>query len=102
MKDLIDRAADRLPSTDILALHRTILGNTRTLLSTIRTALTLFAVGVGFLRFLAHTFLHILGHMLLISAFISLFFGVLNYLYFRSKIRHIMYVELVRLEREVK
>lgn len=66
------------------------LGNTRTVLSIIRTALAMLAVGAGFLRFLEHTFFHILAHVLIASSVIVFILGLVNYYFYRRSIAKIM------------
>ncbi len=96
-KDLLNLALQKLPTTDVLAMQRTVLGNTRTFLAIIRTAMTLLAVGVGLLQLLTHAFFHFLAVALMGLSVVVFVFGIIDYVYFHRKIRTIIQFELDKL-----
>ncbi len=65
---------------DHLAAQRTILANERTYLAYIRTALTLFAAGVAFIKFFGHIAYEITGWLLIPLGILTLIKGVISYI----------------------
>jgi inner membrane protein YidH len=66
------RYKDKLILRDVLAADRTQLANERTLLSYLRTALTLFIAGVSFIRFFDSLIVEIVGWLFIpLGAWIS-------------------------------
>ncbi len=61
MVEYYKRYKDKLILRDVLAADRTQLANERTLLSYLRTALTLFIAGVSFIRFFDNLIVEIIG-----------------------------------------
>jgi putative membrane protein len=61
MVEYYRRYKDKLILRDVLAADRTQLANERTLLSYLRTALTLFIAGVSFIRFFDSLLIEIIG-----------------------------------------
>jgi len=72
---------------EILAFARTEMANERTLLSYIRTALTLFAIAVGLEQLLRYMLVDVVVGMLGIASVYTLFAGVRRYLRTRSLLR---------------
>ncbi len=68
-----------LSLSDHLATIRSILANERTLLSYIRTALTLFVAGVSFIKFFGMLLLTIIGWGFIFVGFVTLIVGIIKY-----------------------
>lgn len=71
------------------AIHRTILANQRTFLSYLRTALTFFVAGIGFLKFFDTLILEIVGWVFIPIGITTFVVGIIRY----NKLR----VRLVRM-----
>ena len=61
------------------ARHRTILANERTILSYIRTALTLFVAGVSFIRFFGIAALSATGYAFVVASIVLIIVGALRF-----------------------
>jgi putative membrane protein len=64
---------------DHLADNRTVLSNERTFLAYMRTALSLFAVGVTFVKFFGHVLIEIVGWVLIPSGVLVFIIGFIKY-----------------------
>ncbi|HLE48942.1 MAG TPA: DUF202 domain-containing protein [Patescibacteria group bacterium] len=73
-----------------LAQHRTQLAKERTLLSYIRTALTLFVAGVSFVKFFQQPSYIIIGLFFAVAGIILFLIGVIRY---RKVSRHVVDVK---------
>lgn len=79
MEDKDNFKNEHLFLRDHLSAQRTILANERTLLSYIRTALTLFAAGVSFIKFFGYVMIELLGWLLLPLGILILIKGVISF-----------------------
>lgn len=61
------------------ARHRTILANERTFLAYVRTALTLFAAGITFIRFFGIPFLSFVGYIFIGLSIVLTIVGIIRY-----------------------
>ena len=62
-----------------LSAAQAILANERTYLAYVRTALTLFAVGISFIKFFESTLISVIGIVFIPAGVFTLFFGHLKY-----------------------
>jgi putative membrane protein len=69
--------------------QRTILANERTFLSYVRTALTLFAAGVTFIRFFGIELLSIVGYIFVVLSVVLVLLGSLRYRKTKSHIKNV-------------
>ena len=72
-----------------LALDRTILANERTFLGYIRTSLTLFVVGVTFIKFFNILFLAIMGWIFILVGILIFIFGLIKYVRTKNQINSV-------------
>ena len=79
----------KLNLRDYLAAHRTFLANDRTWLGYVRTSLTLFVVGVTFIKFFDSRILFIVGWVFVPVGIIVLLIGFWKYQRVRSMIHSI-------------
>ena len=73
----VDRSS--LILRDHLAIDRTVLANQNTFLAYLRTALTLFVVGLTFVRFFDHRVIVIIGWAFVPLGIATFFVGLLRY-----------------------
>jgi len=79
---------DEVIKRDVLAKHRTELANQRTFLSYLRTALTIFVLGIGLVKLFSNNEILVgLGIIALFSGFYIMVIGILVYISFNSKIK---------------
>ena len=76
---------------DYLGAHRTFLANERTWLAYLRTALTLFVVGVTFIKFFDNQTLFIIGWGFVPIGIAVLLIGIWKYIKVRNMIHSIKY-----------
>jgi len=69
------------------ARQRTILANERTFLAYLRTALTLFAAGVTFIRFFGIELLSIVGYIFIVFSVVLVVIGTIRYKKVNSHIK---------------
>ena len=74
---------------DILAVDRTVMANTRTFLSYVRTALTLFIAGVTFIHFFQPRILFLIGWIFIPVSGTVLILGAIYYIRMKRSIRHV-------------
>ena len=74
---------------DYLAADRTVLANERTFLAYIRTALTLFVVGISCIQFFDHPVIQVLGWIFIPSGIITLIIGIMRYRSVKSQIHEV-------------
>ncbi len=74
---------------DYLGAHRTILANDRTWLAYVRTALTLFVVGVTFIKFFDNRTLFIIGWIFIPIGIAVVLIGIWKYFSVRKMIHGI-------------
>lgn len=67
-----------------LSIERTILANRRTLLSYLRSAVSLIVAGAGLIEFVQNDILVTLGVICLIFAPIVLFYGIFDYIHMKK------------------
>lgn len=77
---------DKLSLSEQLALDRTILANERTFLSYSRTSLTVFVVGVTFIKLFNFPIIEILGWVFLPISFVIFFLGVRTFKKIRAEL----------------
>lgn len=76
-KELTKR--ENLILRDYLAVDRTILSNERTFLAFVRTALTVFAIGISLVKLFETSFLHYMGYACIPVAFVVFILGLQKY-----------------------
>jgi len=74
---------------DILAVDRTVMANTRTFLSYIRTALTLFIAGVTFIHFFEPRILFLIGWFFVPVSGVVLLLGAIYFIKMKRSIKHV-------------
>ena len=87
--------------SDVLAIANTMMANQRTLLSYGRTALGLFGVGVGFIKFLDFPMVMIVGLSFIAAAALVLVIGIRQYLRLRKTFRGVKSKDLDWLHRSM-
>jgi len=74
---------------DVLAVDRTVMANTRTFLSYIRTSLTLFIAGVTFIHFFDPRVFFLIGWAFIPTSGVVFILGTIYYIRMKRSIRHI-------------
>ena len=74
---------------DYLAAHRTILSNDRSLMGSVRTALTTFVAGISFVKFFENKTLFIIGWVFVGVSIIILAYGIVRYYHIKKMIQSI-------------
>ena len=82
-------ARDSLILRDHLAIDRTVMANTRTFLSYIRTALTMFIAGVTFIHFFEPRILLLIGWLFIPVSGAILLIGAIYYIKMKRSIRNV-------------
>ena len=80
---------DSLILRDILAIDRTVMANTRTFLSYIRTSLTLFIAGVTFIQFFESRVIFLVGWIFVPLSGMVFLLGALSYIRMKRSMKHI-------------
>ena len=80
---------DSLILRDILAIDRTVMANTRTFLSYIRTSLTLFIAGVTFIQFFESRIIFLIGWLFVPLSGVVFLLGALYYTRMKRSMKHI-------------
>ncbi|MBW7995116.1 MAG: DUF202 domain-containing protein [Candidatus Glassbacteria bacterium] len=90
MDEYYRRYKDKLILRDMLAADRTQMANERTLLSYLRTALTLFIAGVSFIKFFDSRILEIIGWLFVPSGVWIAWIGTARFLKMKEPLDSLM------------